>query len=742
MERAYQVRIDSPGTLDGLVLYEENRKSPGVGEVEIEVEATGLNFMNVMSALGIYPGYPDGVGPLGIECAGRIVAVGDGVTGLAVGDNVMAVAIDSLASHCIANASLVRRMPSNVSFATASTIPIAFLTAHHALHSLARVESGERVLIHAATGGVGLAALQLARLAGAEIFATAGTEEKRDLLGRMGLAHVMDSRSLAFREEIMKRTGGKGVDVVLNSLAGEFISAGLSTLAPHGRFVELGKVDIHRNSRLGLSPFQQNRSFFAVDLDRMIRERPTSLVRTFDQVIALLENADIQPLPATVFPVSQASDAFRLMAASRHIGKVCITAHDPNVRIVESDRTVLRKRLAGTCVITGGLGELGLAVAGRWVERGGRSLALLSRSEASPAQLKALRSLRAKGATVRSFLVDVVSADQLRTAFAEITSTMAPISTVIHAAGVLNDATVLQQTAASFSRAMAPKVEGAWNLYQLLKDATDIHLILFSSIASLLGLPGQSNYAAGNAFLDSLAAYRKAKGGRATVINWGPWANIGLAAAQENRGERLSSRGLRSLSPSDALDEFERILIHQPTQIAVADVDWAAYAVADGAPAKKSLVSELSVPPKVDPDLSSTKARDLFAAAVAGAPRRIAIESFLKEQIGHVLRQSPSRIDEKSPFRNLGLDSLMGLELRNRLEAELSLQLPASVVWNYPTVKALAPHLASLLGLAIDDAVPSQGMEEIEALLGELERLPSAEAARLLRVDETYGGGT
>jgi acyl transferase domain-containing protein/acyl carrier protein len=742
-DRVYQVRTESPGALNGLFLHEENRKRPGVGEVEIEVEATGLNFMNVMSALGMYPGYPDGVGSLGIECAGRVTALGDRVTDLVPGDNVMAVAIDSLASHCIANASLVRKMPANLSFPTASTIPIAFLTAHHALHSLARLDPGERVLIHAATGGVGLAAVQLARLAGAEIFATAGTDEKRKLLERMGVAHVMDSRSLAFREQIMSRTGGKGVDVVLNSLAGEFIPAGLATLAPHGRFVELGKVDIYRNSRLGLSPLQQNRSFFAVDLDRMIRERPARVAKTFDHIMVLLENAKIQPLPIKVFPVSQASDAFRLMAASRHIGKVCITADDPDAAIVESNRTLLSRRLSGTCVITGGLGGLGLSVAKRWVKQGGRSLALLSRNDANPAQLEALRLLRAAGATVRPFLADVGSADELQSTFAEINSTMAPIATVIHAAGVLNDATILQQTAATFSSAMVPKVEGAWNLSQLLKDHPNVHLILFSSIASLLGLAGQSNYAAGNAFLDSLAGYRKAKGGRATVINWGPWADVGLAAAHENRGERLSLRGLRSLAPSDALDEFERILVHQPTQIAVADIDWAAYAAANRVSAQQPFVSELSQRPKLEPDITSTKARDVFAAAVAGAPRRVAMERFLQEQIGHVLRQSPSRIDEKTPFRNLGLDSLMGLELRNRLDTELSLQLPATVVWNYPTVRSLAIHLASLLGLPIEtkieDAVQDSGMAEIESLLGELEKLPDEEAARLLQLDDTYG---
>ena len=333
--RPYRVHIDTPGILDGLVLRSDKRASPGVSEVEIEIKSTGLNFMNVMSALGVYPGYPNGVGPLGIECAGRITQVGDSVGDLRIGDRVMAVAFDSLASHCIAEARLVRKMPAVMSFPEASSIPVAFLTAYYALHALARIEPGERVLIHAATGGVGLAAIQLARLAGAELFATAGTDEKRALLKRMGVAHVMDSRSLAFREQVMEYTGGKGVDVVLNSLAGDFIPASLAVLAPYGRFVELGKVDIYRNSRVGLFPFQRNLSFFAVDLDRMIRDRPASVAKMFDQVMTLVESGAVQPLPNTSFPVSLAAGAFRLMANAGHIGKIVITGRDPDARIVE-----------------------------------------------------------------------------------------------------------------------------------------------------------------------------------------------------------------------------------------------------------------------------------------------------------------------------------------------------------------------------------------------------------------------
>ncbi len=740
-DKPYRVHIDTPGILDGLVLRADRRRKPAAHEVEIEVEATGLNFMNVMSALGVCPGYPGGVGPLGIECAGRITAVGGSVTDLCVGDKVMAVALDSLAFHCIADACLVRKIPVDMSFAAAASIPISFLTAHYALHSLARVQSGERVLIHAATGGVGLAALQLARLAGAEPFATAGTDEKRELLARMDLAHVFDSRSLAFRDQIMERTGGKGVDIVLNSLAGDFIPAGLSTLAAYGRFVELGKVDIYRNSRLGLSPFQRNLSFFAVDLDRMIRERPAKVSKILDDVMALLKSAAIQPLPVTRFPVSQSAEAFRVMAASRHIGKIVVTAHDPEARII--GRNQLDQCIDRTCVITGGLGGLGLAVARRWVETGGRSIALIGRREAGTDQVEALKFLETAGATLRSFVADVTSADQLRAVFTSIVSTMAPISTVIHAAGILEDATILQQNAAGFARAMAPKVEGAWNLYKCLEKAPEVHLVLFSSVASLLGLPGQSNYAAGNAFLDALAAYRRAKGGRATAINWGPWASIGLAAASENRGGRLSLQGVKSFSPDEALDELERILVHQPSQVSAVDIDWEAYAASGHPSAKSPFLSELSIFTRAEPGVQCKgKARDVFAAAVAGTPRRAAIETFIKGHVAQVLRQAPSRIETTKPFRSLGLDSLMGLELRNRLETELSLQLPASVVWNYPTVQSLAPHLASLLGLSIDPAadefVTVNPEDEIESLLREIENLPPSEAGRLLELEEIH----
>ena len=559
-EQPFRAHAVTPGIPDNLVLKTAPRVAPGPGEVEVEIAATGLNFMNVMSALGIYAGYPDGVGPLGIECSGQITAVGHGVDQFRIGDEVMAVAFDSLASHAVADVRLVRKKPAGLSFAEASSIPIAFLTASYALNDLARIECGERVLIHAATGGVGLAAVQLARSAGVEVFSTAGTDDKRAILDAMGIKHVFDSRSLTFRDQILERTGGIGVDVVLNSLSGQFIPASLATLAPYGRFVEIGKRDIYRNARVGLAPFQRNLSFFAVDLDRMIRERPAVLAKIFDRVLDLLGRGVVQPLPVTEFPISQVGGAFRLMARAAHVGKIVIMGHDAAKRVIGTAPDRLAEIVAGTCVITGGLGDLGLAVAERLVARGARSLALIGRSAATAVRRDAIQTLEAKGATVRVIMADVTSAEQMAEAFADVAAAMPPVMAVFHAAGVLDDGVLVKQTAKRFASVMAPKVDGAWNLCKLLADRPTVDLILFSSIASLLGLPGQGSYAAGNAFLDAIAAYRRAMGGRATSINWGPWRDIGLAAAQQTRGEQLASRGLSSLSPTRALDTLEQIV--------------------------------------------------------------------------------------------------------------------------------------------------------------------------------------
>ncbi len=411
----FQVKIAQPGILDRLELHSISRTEPQPGQVEIEVGATGLNFMNVMSAMGIYPGYPNGVGPLGIECAGIITAVGTGVAQLRAGDRVLAIAFDSLGTHAQTDARLAQPIADTLSFEQAASLPIAFVTAYYALHHMARLGRGERVLIHAATGGVGLAAIQVARWLGAEIYATAGSQEKRAYLQALGIQHVMDSRSLSFADEVLALTDGQGVDVVLNSLSGEAIAKGLSVLAPYGRFIEIGKRDIYQNSQIGLRPFQKNLAYFAIDLDRMIRERPTQVGDVLREVMQLLAAGSFTPLPVRVFPVAQVADAFRLMAQAKHMGKLVIDVKDvkgAEVRSAQPDRLVCAD---GTYLITGGLGGLGLEVAKWLVQSGAQHLVLMGRRERAalpPRAIETVDALERSGAQVIIAQADVTREDR------------------------------------------------------------------------------------------------------------------------------------------------------------------------------------------------------------------------------------------------------------------------------------------------------------------------------------------
>jgi NADPH:quinone reductase-like Zn-dependent oxidoreductase len=317
--------ISTAGILDELTLQPTTRQPPASQEVEIEVCAVGLNFKEVMKALGIYPDNSEGYVTFGGDCAGKIVALGEDVEEFEIGDEVIGIAAKSFSSFATIPTYLLMPKPSNLSFEEAVTIPATFLTAYYALHHLGRLNKGDRVLIHAAAGGVGLAAVQLSQMVGAEIFATAGNPQKREFLRSLGIKYVMDSMSVAFADEVMELTHGKGVDVILNSLAGEFLPKSLSVLAKFGRFLEIGKRDIYENSQLGLYPFRNNLSFFAINLGQVWLERPDFTASLFREVMRCFEIGVLKPLPYEVFPISEVVNAFRYMRKAKHIGKIVVS---------------------------------------------------------------------------------------------------------------------------------------------------------------------------------------------------------------------------------------------------------------------------------------------------------------------------------------------------------------------------------------------------------------------------------
>jgi acyl transferase domain-containing protein len=696
-DRPFRLESDKPGILDHMSLRAIARRPPGPGEVEIEVAAAALNFNDVLKALGLYPDLPPGPVPLGSECAGTIVAVGPDVEGLKVGQAVFAIAGGSISTFVTTPAPMVAPTPPGLTMEEAATLPIVFMTVVYALKHLAHLAPGERVLIHAAAGGVGLAAIQVAQRAGAEIFATAGTPEKRALLDSLGVRHIMDSRSVAFADEVMARTGGQGVDVVLNSLAGELMVRSLGLLAPYGRFLELGKRDLYENRRVGLWPFRKGVSYLPVDLAGLALARPAQFHDLWHEVTQEMAAGVWQPLRHQVFPVHEAVNAFREMARGKHIGKIVLSMRELS-EVLIAPAAGNSFTADGTYLITGGLGALGLEVAQWMVERGARALTLVGRKEPSERARTAVASLRQAGAHVAIVQADVSSTSQVAEVLAGIDRDLPPLRGIIHAAGVIDDGLLLQQDWARFTRVMAPKVAGAWNLHTLTLGRPLDFFVMFSSMSGVVGSIGQGSYAAANAFLDGLAAHRRAQGLSGLSIDWGPWADVGMAASHRGMREQTRLMGVSTIAPEAGLQILGRLLSQSSAQIGVMSVDWREFPVGATPPSLLvDLINQSAQHDSVTPRGSGR--RQLLEALFKAAPeeRQATLETYLREQLAQVLGSSASEVDVQQPLANLGIDSLMAVELRTRIQTDLTVVLPIENVLEGPSLRRMATLLLEQL---------------------------------------------
>ncbi|MFF8811781.1 SDR family NAD(P)-dependent oxidoreductase [Streptomyces pactum] len=705
---------ERPGILGSLTPTVWDRVPPGPGQVEIEVAAAGLNFSDVLKAMDICPGVPPGITPLGAECAGRVVAVGEGVTDVRVGDEVMAVAPSAMAAYATTRQELVAARPAGLDAAEAAALPIAFLTAVYGLEYLAHLGEGETVLIHSATGGVGLAALQVARRNGAEVFATAGTEEKRELLRSLGVRHVMDSRSLDFADRVRELTGGRGVDVVLNSLTGEALRRSLGLLAANGRFVEIGKQDVYNNSSLGLLSLKHNRSFLAVDLERSFAEQFPLIRRLFGEVLAGFARGEFTALPVTCFDYAAADAAFSHMAQARHTGKVVLRPTGAETVAVRPREAAVRP--GATYLITGGLGALGLRTARHLADSGARHLVLVGRGGPGERAGRELAALRERGVTVAVRSADVSDGGQVAALVAEIDATMPPLAGVVHSAGVLDDGVLVGLDRERFASVAAPKALAAWHLHRATLGHRLDFFVLYSSAAALLGSPGQGNYAAANAFLDGLALHRASHGLPALSVNWGPWTEAGLAASPD-RGGALAGRGIVGIDPDDGVAALGRLLPTATAQAAVLPLDRAGLRAAAGSgmlpPLLTGLLDEPAAAAGETGPAAGAVRRELLAVE-PGRRRRAVLVRHCTEQVARVLKCDEAKVDVTAPLAGLGFDSLMSLELRKRLESSLGVELPATVVWRFPTVEALVPFLAERMEIALE-AGPAVGAEEAAA---------------------------
>ena len=578
LDPAIPLRLESRerGHLDTLRFMPFALPACGAGEVLIEVKAAGMNFRDVLKALALYPGEAPDARIFGDEVAGVVKAVGAGVDHVAPGDRVFGLAVFGLASYTLARGGDVRRIPAGLSFEQAATLPVVFMTAWHALQNVARMRKGERILVHAGAGGVGMAAIQIAHQLGAEVIATAGSPAKRALLETLGVKHVIDSRRADFADAVMELTGRRGVDVVLNALAAEAIPMGLSCLAEFGRFIEIGKRDIYQNARIPLWPLRRNASFHVVAMDAVFAGDEALTRQMLEEISGLVEKGALCPLPFRSFPACRVDSAFRLMAQGKHIGKVVVAFPEPFLpRRGEPLRPAFAINSDGCYLITGAFGGFGKVLAQWLVEGGARHLVLTSRGgAATPDAETFVQSLRKRGVDVKVVRADIGSPEDVARLIAEIRSAGQPLRGLFHLAMVIDDAPLVSLTRERMRSVMAPKAHGAWLLHESTRDFELDCFVMFSSVSSIFGNPAQGNYGAANAFLDSLAHHRRALGLPALTVNWGVLGGEGYVARNKRVAEFLARQGTTELSPREVMTLLESSLSAGATQVMAIRVDW------------------------------------------------------------------------------------------------------------------------------------------------------------------------
>ncbi len=683
--------VAQPGQLSSLHWAPMPSPAPGEGEVAIRVEAAGLNFRDLMWAQGLLPEetlLPGFAGPgLGIECAGVVEAVGPG-SPWRVGDAVFGFAPRALASRVVTRADALARRPDSLSAAAATTVPVAFMTAVYALEEMARVEAGEIVLIHGGAGAVGLAALQVALNAGARVVATAGSPQKRAFLREAGAELVLDSRDPGFADRL-RAAGIPGVDVVLNSLAGEAMERTLGLMRPFGRFIELGKRDYAENRRVSLRPLRRNVTYFAVDVDELPRARPAVAARLLGGIADRLEAGIFQPLPFALREAGEAEAAFRTLQASGQIGKLVIAPPPPGQAQPARDWHPGE----GVVVVLGGVQGFGLAAA-RWLAgQGVERLALVSRrGGATPGAEAALASL---GPQAHAFACDATDEATLAETLARVRK-LGPITGVVQAAAVFEDGTAAALDGKRTARVIAAKLSVAENLDRLTaRDPVKLFL-LFSSATVPVGSPGQAAYVAANAAMEALARRRQAEGRPACAVQWGPIADAGVLAGDEATAAGLSRRlGAVALPAAQCLAALPAILDSGVAVAGVARILWQQAGAA--------------LPVLAEPIFAAVRAGVDTGGEAEGPDLRHRIQGLGEEEalalvrdavrgeLGRILRVPPASIALDAPLPGMGLDSLGGMELRSGLERRMGSAVALSAVTEDLTADLLARRMLETL---------------------------------------------
>ena len=698
----YYLDFERAGSLNNLQWFKKNSQTLDHDEVAVRPHASGLNFRDIMYSMGLIPDEAVDSGffgaSLGMEFAGEIIAIGSQVANFKIGDRVMGFAPASFSSIAITRAHALTLLPLNWDYNVAATVPIAFFTAYYALQHLGQIQAGERILIHGAAGGVGIAAIQIAKHFNAKIYATAGSAAKRDFLKLLGVEYIYDSRTLLFADEILLNTSGSGVDLVLNCLAGDAITANLAVLQPFGRFLELGKRDFFANSKIGLRPFKNNISYFGIDADQLLIRKPDLCVRLFKEIMGLFQRNILNPLPYRSFSAQHVQDAFKYMQQSRHIGKIIINlAARPQSNFAPVS---IAKKLTfsdqGAYLITGGLSGFGLCTALWLAEKGARYLVLVGRRGAHSEEARnALDILHHQGVNVLVQELDISDAILVTAMIAHINTNFAPLKGLIHAAVVYDDAIFHNLNQPKLENVIKPKAQGAWNLHCSTVDCQLDFFVAYSSVTTLFGNPGQANYVAANLYLENLIAYRRSRGLPGIAVAWGPLEDVGYLARNVKLKQVLTGiTGTKTLVSNQALRVLEQLMLADIHGFVVANLNLNKLQLNLPVIAKAKFCNLLKDVKQLE-QLISTDAGDFLSwlQGCTADESRAMISNILIIEIAKILRLPSDKIDPQASLFNIGMDSLVAVELMYIIEQRFALKISMLALTQSLSVHAIAERI-------------------------------------------------
>lgn len=722
---AATVRQRTQSRVDSLYWEAIDVPAPGPGEVVVEVAAAGLNFRDVMWAMGLLPeeALEDGFAgaTIGMEFSGRITALGAGVEGFAAGDVVMGIGPAAFSTHTVVKSAGLARVPKELDAVAAATVPVTFLTAWYAIVELGRARKGETILVHGAAGGVGLAAIQIARSLGLTVFATAGSPEKRRYLRALGVDHVFDSRSLSFVADVREATGGAGVDLVLNSLFSDAMERSIELVKPFGRFLELGKRDYYADRKIGLRPFRRNVSYFGIDADQLPLYAPELTRSIFSALSELFAKGELRALPYRAFDHDEIADAFRLMQNAGHIGKIVLLPPKAGRDAVERGAgQPLAFSGDGIHVVVGGIGGFGLAAADWLVARGARRLALVTRrGSADEETLAAVERWKALGAVASLHACDVTDAPSLDGLLAGLRGE-APIAGIVHAAMVLDDALLPNLTEERFRKVIDVKARGAELIDRATRADRLDYFLLFSSATTLVGNPGQGNYVAANGYLEGLARRRRAEGLPALAVAFGAISDKGYLSRNDDVNELLARRiGNTAMRAATALAMVEAHMRADPGTVEAgvfvcSPIDWASarnLAVV-GTPLFEVLLRQAGTAGGA----SGGETVDLLAlvADKSEGEALAALYQLVASEMAAILRISVDTLSRDKILKDVGLDSLMAVELGLGFKEKTGFDIPLTSVGETTTIEHVVRKL-------YEKVARSGGEEQDESDLGEIE---------------------